>query len=75
MMLHAQLNKYICIIREENIDEGIPMYAKTKFSLHWTEPEVLEESFHQLLYLLFDVDEEPELGDIPTDIKQMLNKK
>lgn len=74
MMLHAQLNKYICIIREENFDEGIPMYAKTKFSLHWTEPEVLEENFHQLLYLLFDIDEEPELGDIPTDIKQMLNR-
>ena len=74
MMLHAQLNKYICIIREENFDEGIPMYAKTKFSLHWTEPEILEENFHELLYYLFDVDVEPILGDIPIDIKRILNK-
>lgn len=68
MMIHAQSNKYICIIREENFDEGIPLYAKTKFSLQWTSPEILEEDFHELLYYLFDIDLEPELGEIPKDI-------
>lgn len=68
MMIHSQSNKYICIIREENINDGIPLYAKTKFSLQWTRPEILEEDFHELLYYLFDIDIEPELGQIPKDI-------
>jgi len=68
MMIHTQSNKYICIIREENFDDGIPLYAKTKFSLQWTSSEILEEDFHELLYYLFDIDIEPELGEIPKDI-------
>lgn len=68
MMIHAQSNKYVCIIREDNFDDGIPLYAKTKFSLQWTSPEVLDEDFHELLYYLFDIDIEPELGEIPKDI-------
>lgn len=72
MMTHNQSNKYICIVREENIDDGIPMYAKTKYSLQWTKSEILEDDFHELLYYLFDLDVEPELGDIPIDIKKKL---
>lgn len=68
MMLHAQSNKYICIIREENFDYGIPLYAQTKFSLQWTGTEILEENFRKLLYYLFEIDVEPELGEIPKDI-------
>ncbi len=68
MMIHAQSNKYVCIIREENFDDGIPLYAKTKFSLQWTDPEILEEDFYELLYCLFDIDIEPGLGEIPKDI-------
>ena len=68
MMIHAQTNKYVCIIREENFDDGIPLYAKTKFSLQWTSQEIIEEDFHELLYYLFDIDIEPELGEIPKDI-------
>lgn len=68
MMLNAQSNKYICIIRENNIDEGMPLYAKTKFSLQWTKAEILEKDFRELLYSLFDIDIEPELGRIPKDI-------
>lgn len=68
MMIHTKSNKYVCIIREENFDDGIPLYAKTKFSLQWTNPEILEEDFHELLYCLFDIDIEPELGEIPKDI-------
>ena len=68
MMIHAQSNKYVFIIREDNFDDGIPLYAKTKFSLQWTSPEILEEDFHELLYYLFDIDIEPELGEIPKEI-------
>lgn len=72
MMIHTQSNKYICIVCEKNIDDGIPMYAKTKYSLQWTNSEILEDDFHELLYYLFDIDVEPELGDIPIDIKKKL---
>ncbi len=75
MMTHMQSNKYICIVREQNVDDGIPMYAKTKYFLHWAKPEILENDFHKLLYYLFDIDEEPELGDIPIDIKNKYIKQ
>lgn len=68
MMIHTQSNKYIFIIREKDIDSGIPLYAKTKYLLKWTSPEVSEDDFHELLYYLFDIDIEPELGEIPKDI-------
>lgn len=68
MMIHAQSNKYICIVREENIDEGIPLYVKTKYSLQWTRKDILEEDFRELLYYLFDIDIEPKLGKIPMEI-------
>lgn len=68
MMAHAHTNKYICILREESIDQGIPLYAKTKFSLQWAKTEILEEDFRELLFYLFDIDMEPELGEIPKDI-------
>lgn len=72
MMIHTQSNKYVCIIREENFDDGIPLYAKTKFSLQWTSSEILEEEFNELLYYLFDIDIEPELGKIPQNILDKL---
>lgn len=68
MMAHNHTNKYICILREDSIDEGIPLYAKTKFLLQWTKTEILEEDFRELLFYLFDIDIEPELGEIPKDI-------
>lgn len=72
MMANPHTNKYICIIREENIDDGIPLYAKTKFSLTWTNPEISNEDFQELLYNLFDIDIEPILGDIPPYISNQL---
>lgn len=64
MMNNIQSTKYICIIREKNIDEGIPMYAKTKYSLHWTEWDIPNEGFKELLYCLFDYDNEPDMSQI-----------
>lgn len=72
MMIHAQSNKYICINREKNFDDGIPLYAKTKFSLQWVGSEILEEDFHELLYHLFDIDIEPELGEVPKEILEKI---
>lgn len=67
-MMNASSDKYIFIVREENIDDGIPMYAKTKYSLQWNEQEVSDEDFKELLYQIFDCEVEPELGEIPIDI-------
>ena len=75
MMNHSLSSKYICIAREENMDVSVPVYAKTRYSLQWTKPEISEEDFHELLYDIFDVDTEPELGEIPEDIKRMLVQK
>lgn len=74
MMMNPQLNKYICIVRKGKIDDGIPIYAKTKFSLHCTESEIAEADFKELLYCLFDIDIEPNIGDIPTYIKNKMQK-
>lgn len=75
MMSHSMTNKYICLVREENIDEGIPIFAKTKFSLHWTKPGIVEEDFKELLYCLFDIDIVPEIGDIPVYIENEKRKQ
>lgn len=75
MMSHSMTNKYICLVREENIDEGIPIFAKTKFSLHWTKPGIVEEDFKKLLYCLFDIDIVPEIGDIPVYIENEKRKQ
>lgn len=68
MMMNALSDKYIFIVREKNIDDGIPMYAKTKYSLQWTEEEISDEDFQNLLCRLFDCDIAPELGEIPSFI-------
>lgn len=74
MMSHLQSDKYICIVREENIDTGLPIYVKSRYSLHWTEPEIKEEAFRQLMYNLFDCNVEPEIGDVPAYIKNQKKK-
>ena len=72
MMTNAASNKYICIVREEEFDKGIPLYARTRYSLQWTKPEILEEDFRELLFYLFDCDIAPELGEIPLYIREKL---
>lgn len=72
MMSHMESNKYICISRENAIDQGLPIYAKSKFSLHWPAPEISEENFEELLFHLFDCDIEPAIGEIPAAIKKKL---
>lgn len=67
-MMNSLSNKYIFIVREEKFDEGIPMYAKTKYSLQWAEEEISDEKLKELLYHIFDCEMEPELGEIPIDI-------
>lgn len=73
MMSHMESGKYICILRERNIDQGLPIYVKSKYSLQWTEPEISGHDLNELLYHLFDCDLEPAIGDIPKFIIDKLN--
>jgi len=75
MMMNSLTSKYIFIVREKNFDDGIPMYAKTKYSLQWTNNETSEEEFNKLLYYIFDCDLEPELGSIPDCILKKIKQQ
>lgn len=70
MLLHSDTCKYICIVRNQEIDKGLPIYARSRYSLHWPEAEVPETDFQALLYNIFDCDMEPELGQIPAFIRE-----
>ncbi|MCI8772243.1 MAG: TIR domain-containing protein [Lachnospiraceae bacterium] len=76
MLSHADTGKYICIVRDKEIDKGLPIYVRSKYSLHWPNESFTEEDFKILLYDIFDCDIEPELGEIPVYIieKKLANK-
>ena len=65
MLANNHSDKYICIVREESIDQGIPIFMKSRYSLQWIEKDIEENRFEQLLYFLFDCNIEPEIGPIP----------
>ncbi len=74
MLLHSDTCKYICIVRNQEIDKGLPIYARSRYSLHWPRAEILEEDFRGLLYNIFDCNVEPSIGPIPTFIKELKKK-
>ena len=58
-------NKYLVIVRSENIDAGLPLYLKTKYCLHCSEP-LLEDDFKtKILQELFNVEIAPPIGNPP----------
>lgn len=70
MLSHADTGKYICIVKDTEIDKGLPIYVRSKYSIHWPNGNFSEEDFKILLYDIFDCDTEPELGEIPAFIKE-----
>ena len=67
--------KYIAIVREDQIDEGLPIYMKSKLAFHWNKTSSYsEEEFKELLFAIFDCDIAPELGQIPDYIAEKLSK-
>jgi len=65
--------KYIAIVRETEINKGLPIYMKSKLALHWKkEATIEEEDFKELLFTIFDCDTAPDLGDIPDFIADRL---
>ena len=67
--------KYIAIVREDQIDKGLPIYMKSKLAFHWNKTKKLsDEEFKELLFAIFDCDVTPELGKIPEYIAEHLLK-
>lgn len=75
MLTSQEQTKYIGIIREENIDESLPVYVRSKYSLNWADDEQVEKDFNDLLLYLFDCDIEPPLGEIPDFVKSAMHRK
>lgn len=75
MLSHSDTGKYICIVRDKEIDKGLPIYVRSKYSLHWPNENFSEEDFKVLLYDIFDCDTEPELGEIPAFIREKMSVK
>lgn len=66
-------SKYIAIVREDDIDKGLPIYLKSKLALHWKKTNIIEEDdFKDLLFSIFDCDVAPEIGCIPDYIKEKI---
>jgi len=62
--------KYIALVRENAIDQALPIYMKSKMALAWgADDEINEDRFRELLMCIFDCDDEPELGPIPDFIR------
>lgn len=72
MLTTQEQTKYIGIIREEGIDESLPVYVRSKYSLNWSDDDKMEQEFNDLLLYLFDCDIEPPIGPIPEFVKEKL---
>ena len=68
--------KYIAIIREDDADDALPIYMKSKYAFHWGRGEDIDgERLKELVLCIFDCDAEPELGAVPAYVKQRFKKK
>lgn len=74
MLSRQEQNKYIAILRDENIDQSLPIYVKSRYALNWANEEQVDKKFDELLLYLFDCDIEPPIGEIPSFIKEKLTR-
>lgn len=69
-------NKYIAIVRENEIDKALPIYMKSKMAFHWKKQDKMaDDDVKELLYAIFDCDIAPEIGSIPDFIASKLTRK
>lgn len=57
--------KYLLVVRSENLASGTPSYLKTKFSFHWNSKRSEAEMRAELIKELFQISSEPPLGMPP----------
>jgi hypothetical protein len=58
--------KYLIIVREDQFKDGVPIYLKTKFSIHWKSNGEEAKLRDDLLKELYDVELAPPLGSPPS---------
>ncbi|MDR1630336.1 MAG: TIR domain-containing protein [Oscillospiraceae bacterium] len=75
MLSRQEQNKYVAILRDADIDKGLPIFVKSKYALNWSDNTIVEKDFDELLLYLFDCDIEPPIGPIPANIQEKLTKK
>lgn len=63
-------HKYVAIIREDEAENALPIYMKSKYAFHWGKsPKIDPERLRELVYCVFDCDIEPELGAVPDYVR------
>lgn len=61
--------KYIAIIREEEVEKALPIYIRSKFALNWGKRPISQSGLEELVLRLYDCDIEPELGPVPNYVR------
>lgn len=74
MLLNQEQNKYVAILRDNDIDRSLPVYIKSKYALNWTDESQVDKEFNELLLYLFNCDIEPPIGEIPSFIREKVAK-
>lgn len=74
MLSRQEQNKYVAILRDIDIDQGLPIYVKSRYALNWADESLVDRDFEELLLYLFDCDIEPPIGEIPKSVKDKLTK-
>jgi hypothetical protein len=57
--------KYLVIVRDNDVEHGLPKYLRTKFVIHWPDHRTDDRNRHILLRELFDAIKIPALGPKP----------
>jgi len=57
--------KYLTIVKSENLDEGLPMYLKSKYVIHWNSKTKESVNNQRILMELMSIYEEPPIGIPP----------
>jgi TIR domain len=63
--LPPESTKYLTIVKAENIDEGLPIYLKSKYVIHWSSKTKEIVNRQRLINELLNVIEEPQIGVAP----------
>jgi len=64
--------KYIAIVREEEVEKALPIYIRSKFALNWGKKPISQEQLEELVLRLYDCDIEPELGSVPAYVRKKM---
>lgn len=63
--LPPESTKYLTIVKAENIDDGLPIYLKSKYVIHWNSKTKEIVNRQRLINELLNIIEEPQIGVAP----------